>query len=220
MCDYIIIDMDKFMIKILFEDSNLIVCEKEAGLISEFSPTSPISLPSLLCTQQGLKELFVLHRLDKEVSGLIVYAKNAETAAGISRQISEGDFEKEYLAIVSGELCNPTGTLCDLLYHDKQKNKTYVVKKKRAGVKEAILEYNVIDYDAANDVSKLKIKLLTGRTHQIRIQFASRGHSIIGDRKYGSSINVKPIRLHSHTLSFFDNSTGEKISFDSLPAWF
>ncbi len=208
------------MIKILFENSNFVVCEKEAGLISEFSPSSPISLPSLLCTQLSLNELFTVHRLDKEVSGLIVYAKNAEAAADISRQISEGKFEKEYLAIVSGKLDTPTDKLCDLLYHDKQRNKTYVVKKKRAGVKEAILKYSLLDYDGVNDTSKLKIKLLTGRTHQIRVQLASRGHSIIGDRKYGSPINMKPIRLHSHSLSFFDTEKDEKISFKSIPSWF
>lgn len=208
------------MIKVVFENSNFIVCEKEAGLISEFSPTSPISLPSLLCKQLSLGELFTVHRLDKEVSGLIVYAKNAQTAAAISRQISEGLFQKEYLAIVSGKLSSNSGKLCDLLYHDKQKNKTYVVKKKRAGIKEAVLEYSVVDYDAVSDTSKLKIKLLTGRTHQIRVQFASRGHSILGDRKYGSPLNVKPIRLHSHSISFFDSDNKENVSFTSLPSWF
>ncbi len=207
------------MIKVIFENSNFIVCEKEAGLVSEYSPASPISLPSLLCKQLYLNELFTVHRLDKEVSGLIVYAKNAEAAAEISRQITGGKFEKEYLAIVSGKLDANADKLCDLLYHDKQKNKTYVVKKKRAGVKEALLEYSCIDYDAVNDISKIKVKLLTGRTHQIRVQFASRGHSIIGDRKYGSPFNVKPIRLHSHYISFFDVETNEKISFNSIPNW-
>ena len=207
------------MIKILFENSNFVVCEKDAGLISEYSATSTISLPSLLCKQMSLNELFTVHRLDKEVSGLIVYAKNTKAAAEISRQINDGIFEKEYIALVSGRLDSANGKLCDLLYHDKQRNKTYVVKKKRAGVKEALLEYSVVDYDAVNDTSKLKIKLLTGRTHQIRIQFASRNHPIVGDRKYGTSINLKPIRLHSHSLSFIDNEKNEKLSFTSFPDW-
>ena len=214
-----IFSLDAFMIKIIFENSNFVICEKDTGLLSEFSASSPISLPLLLCKQLSLNELYTVHRLDKDVSGLIVYAKNSTAAAEISRQINDADFNKEYIAIVSGKLDNSEGTLRDLLYHDKQKNKTYVVKKKRAGVKEAVLEYSVIDYDSVNDVSKLKIKLLTGRTHQIRVQFASRGHSILGDRKYGSAINIKPMRLHSHLISFFNASTSERITFTSTPSW-
>ena len=122
--------------------------------------------------------------------------------------------------MVPGKLPEDQARLCDLLFHDRNKNKTYVVKKKRAGVKEAILEYELISYDAAQDLSTLRIRLLTGRTHQIRVQLASRGFPICGDRKYGSSMNVKPIRLHSHLLTFADISKNEKIlTFVSECCW-
>ena len=207
------------MINILYEDSDIVVCEKESGLLSEYSENSPISLPKLLASQLNVKELFTVHRLDKDVGGVIVYAKNTQSASKLSSQMTDGSFKKQYVAVASGRLEEESGTLCDLLFHDIKKNKTYTAKKKRAGVKEAILNYNELLYDEENDLSVLNISLVTGRTHQIRVQLASRKCPILGDRKYGSSLNLKPIRLYSYSLSFSHPKSNEIVSVSSTPSW-
>ncbi len=208
------------MINILYDSKEFVVCEKPSGLVSEYSENASSSLPAILGEQLGVEKLYTVHRLDKEVSGAIVYAKTQEAASELSRQIANGSFKKEYIAVVSGRLPDDEARLCDLLFHDRQKNKTFVVKKKRAGVKEAILEYKLLSYDESEDLSTLKIRLFTGRTHQIRVQLASRGFPICGDRKYGSQKHVKPIRLHSHSLSFNDyTKQSETLSFLSDPIW-
>ena len=206
------------MINILFDCKDFVVCEKQPGLLSEYCEKSSMSLPAILEEQLSGQKLFTVHRLDREVGGVMVYAKTQGFAALLSSQIASGSFNKEYIAIVSGVLPEESGELRDLLFHDRNKNKTYVVNKKRAGVKEAALIYKLESYDEKSDQSTLKIKLLTGRTHQIRVQFASRSHPICGDRKYGSSINLKPIRLHSCLLSFKDKN-GNELCFSSRPEW-
>ena len=208
------------MINILYDSKDLVVCEKPSGLVSEYSNNASSSLPAVLAEQLGVKMLYTVHRLDKEVSGAMVYAKTQKAASALTKQITDGTFKKEYIAVVPGKLPQDKARLCDLLFHDKQKNKTYVVKKKRAGVKEAILEYTLISYSADENLSTLRVRLLTGRTHQIRVQFASRGFPICGDRKYGSDIHTKPIRLHSRSLSFIDPQNGrEALVFLSDPVW-
>ena len=208
------------MINILYDSKELVVCEKLAGLVSEYSEKASSSLPAMLAEQLGIEKLYTVHRLDREVSGAMVYAKTQKAASELTKQITNGTFKKEYIAVVPGKLQYDEGRLYDLLFHDRQKNKTYVVKKKRSGVKEAVLEYKLLSYDESQDLSTLKINLLTGRTHQIRVQLASRGFPICGDRKYGSSIQVKPIRLHSHLLSFADVSKNNEIlTFCSEVTW-
>lgn len=207
------------MIKILYEDSDIVICEKESGLLSEYSETSPISLPKILASELNVKELFTVHRLDKDVSGAIVYAKTAQSASKLSSQLSKDSFKKQYVAVTSGRLPEKSGTLCDLLFHDVKKNKTYTTKKKRPGVKEAILNYDELVYDKDRDVSVFNISLVTGRTHQIRVQLASRQCPILGDRKYGSKANLKPIRLHSYSLSFIHPTSNKTISVSSTPDW-
>ena len=206
------------MINVLYDCKDFVVCEKPSGFISERAEGSNNSLPIILEGQLNEKELFTVHRLDKEVSGVMVYAKTSKYASHLSSQINNGDFKKEYIAKVFGRLPEDEARLCDLLFHDRQRNKTYVVNRKRAGVKEAILEYKLLSYDNSDDISTLKIYLFTGRTHQIRVQLASRGCPICGDRKYGSSITLNPIRLHSHYLSFKDTK-GKTLSFSSDPEW-
>ena len=206
------------MINVLYNCKSFVICEKPSGYISEHSENSNNSLPAELETQLGVQKLYTVHRLDKEVGGVMVYAKTSEYAAHLSKQITEGTFKKRYVARVFGRLPEDQARLCDLLFHDRQKNKTYVVKRKRAGVKEAILEYKLLSFDEANNTSTLEIELFTGRTHQIRVQLASRGYPICGDRKYGSQISLNPIQLHSHELCFKD--TDKKIlSFTSNPNW-
>ncbi len=207
------------MIKIISDNKNYVVCEKPSGLISEFSENKNISFPAILSEQLGNAELFTVHRLDKEVSGIMVYAKNKHAAAAFSQQIQNGSFEKEYVTIVNGRTSPDKAELVDLLFHDKTKNKTYVVKKKRNGVKEARLKYSLVTYDPSSDSSILRVKLFTGRTHQIRVQLSFIGHSIHGDRKYGSEVAAKPIRLHSFLLSFYDPDTKHKETFTSVPEW-
>ena len=208
-------------IKILCDNENFIVCIKEAGLVSEDNSgkNSEISLPAILSSQLGDTQLFAVHRLDKEVSGVMVYAKNKESAANISRQITEGKLEKEYLTLVSGKTEADTAELRHLLFHDRMKNKTYVVDRKRNGVKEALLRYTLISYNETNDTSILRVRLYTGRTHQIRVQLSHIGHPVCGDKKYGSRYVAKNVMLHSFYLAFYDPETSERLCFTCLPQW-
>lgn len=207
------------MIEVLHNDKNLIVCIKPSGTLSEFNVNSPISLPAILMKENNISEIFCVHRLDKEVSGVMIYAKNAKAAAELSKQINEGIFKKEYLASVHGKVSKETDSFVDLLYHDKSKNKTYVVNRERRGVKRAELNYNLVKYIESDDVSVVNIELLTGRTHQIRVQFASRGLPICGDRKYGADDDIKPMRLHSRKITFVSLTNGSLLSFTSVPEW-
>ena len=198
-------------IKIICDNERFVVCIKPQNVTSEDGKT--VGMPSLL--QDGNIKPFVVHRLDKEVSGVMVFAKTSDAAARLSRQITDNSFEKEYLAIVQGD-CGEEGVFEDFLYHDRQKNKTYVVKRERKGVKSAKLQFWRLATAKTEDgvVSLVKVKLYTGRTHQIRVQFASRKMPLLGDRKYGSQINC-PIALFSHRVSFFDK--GSLVSFEETP---
>lgn len=202
-------------IKILYEDNELVVCVKQAGLVSEAGAKN--SLPDMLASQlseQGrTTQLFAVHRLDREAGGVMVYAKTAACAAHLSRQMTEGGFNKRYMAVLCGVPEAREGTLEDLLYHDRQKNKTYVVKRQRRGVKSARLSYSVLDEMTGR--SLVDVKLYTGRTHQIRVQFASRRLPLLGDAKYGGDKQAT-VALWSYRLSFLHPS-GEAVSFVDLP---
>ena len=190
-------------VKILYEDTALVLCKKPAGLISEEG-----GLPGLLREEIRSAELYCVHRLDKAAAGLMVYAKTRQAAAALSEQIAAGGLRKEYLAVVQGSV-ESEGHLCDLLYHDTAKNKTYVVKRMRRGVREAELSYETLA--AADSLSLLRIRLLTGRSHQIRVQFASRKHPLVGDKKYGSSYRDCPLALWSERLCFCHPVTGKAV---------
>lgn len=202
------------MIEIIYEDNSIIVCIKPAGTLSERSE-SAMSLPRTIERERALPELFTVHRLDREVSGVMVYAKERESAASLSAQISDRRFEKEYLAITDGIPEKDSDTLCDLLFKDSKRNKSYVVDRMRRGVKEASLEY--LTLKKKDGRAKLLIKLHTGRTHQIRVQLGSRGCSISGDRKYGSKTQSCAISLCSHKISFTHPKTKEHMSFTYTP---
>ncbi len=201
------------MIEILYEDKSIVVCVKPAGTLSEIGGGKN-SLPEILSAQIH-SPLFTVHRLDREVSGVMVYAKNSSAAARLCADMSERRFGKEYLAVIEGAMPNSSDTLTDLLFRDSKKNKTYTVSRKRQGVKEASLEYTVLA--EAEDTSLLKIILHTGRTHQIRVQFASRKHPIVGDRKYGSKTQNHAISLCSHKLSFNHPLSNKPLSFTYTP---
>ena len=199
-------------IEILYEDKYLVLCIKPAGVISEDG-----GMPELLSEKLKAKCIFCVHRLDKDVGGVMVYAKDGKTAALLSEAISAHKAKKEYLLICQGEPQEHAGTFFDLLYHDKQKNKTYVVKKERKGVKDAELDYEVIAKNTENGVSLVKATLKTGRSHQIRVQFASRKMPLAGDGKYGSEIKQPKIALWSYRYSFTHPVTGEEICAEKTP---
>ena len=198
------------MIEILYEDKELVACVKPVGFSSE------TDLPNALKEQLN-SETYTLHRLDTPVGGVMVYAKSKEAAAKMSRKISQNeDFKKSYLAVCEGEFLEKEGIMQDLLFKDSKKNKSFVVKRERKGVKKAVLRYNILktgEYDGKM-CSLALVTLETGRSHQIRVQFASRKHPLLGDGKYGSSINC-PIALFSHKIEtenkiFVKNPTDEK----------
>ena len=202
--------------KILHEDNSIIVCVKPAGINSQNADGGKdmISLLNAHFEQNGDKsKAYPVHRLDRETSGVMVYAKNSKSAAALSKQIEQNTVKKHYYAVVQGSPDEKSGVLKDLLFRDKQKNKTYVVKRERKGVRDASLEYEVIG--EAEGKTLLDILLHTGRTHQIRVQFASRKMPLYGDGKYGGG-NGKLV-LFAHTLEFSHPVSGEKLVFSAKP---
>ena len=197
-------------IPIIYQDKDLIICTKPVGVQSESS-----GMPSLLSEQLNGNDVFCVHRLDMAVGGLMVYALNSRAAASLSAQISGREFIKQYYAVVQGQPTENEAILCDLLYWDREKKKSYVVKRKRAGVKEASLRYRTVSVQ--QDLSLLDITLHTGRTHQIRVQFASRAMPLVGDVKYGSRYKSCPIALWSRALSFIHPADGRAMHFEALP---
>ena len=201
--------MNSDELNILFEDNDIIVCEKPSGLLSEGAG----SLTEILGDRA--EQIFCVHRLDRETSGVMVYAKTSAAAAALSEQIRDSVFEKEYIALIEGSPEQDTGVLEDMLFYDRTKNKSFVVKggKTRKGVKRASLEYSVISKNA--DASLVRIKLHTGRTHQIRVQFASRGMPIVADRRYGAKPSEqKSFSLRACSISFYHPRTNEKMKFE------
>ena len=194
---------------IVFEASQILVCRKPAGVVSEDG-----GLPELLKEQRGLPELYCVHRLDRETSGLMVYAKTGRAAAALSAAIAAREMRKEYLAVVPGE-APAAGEWRDLLYRDRQKNKSYVVKRTRRGVREAVLRFETLARQGG--FCLVRIELETGRSHQIRVQFASRGFPLVGDGKYGSRDREAPLALFAAALSFPHPVTGERLRFTAEP---
>ena len=162
-------------------------------------------------------EVYPVHRLDTTTTGLMVFALNKTSAARLSDLVAKGELAKEYYAIVHGKL-QPQGELNDLLYHDRIRNKSFVVKTERKGAKRAQLLYETLNTMCADgkELSLVKIKLITGRTHQIRVQFANIGAFLYGDGKYGAKDNGR-IHLHSASLSFTHPIKKERMSFSSVP---
>lgn len=192
--------------EILYFDRQIIVCIKPVGMDSESQ------LPEALKGQFG-GEIFTVHRLDLNVGGVMVYARTKQSAAALSKTIQEGNMVKEYVAMVHGTP-DESGDWEDLLWKDSKKNKVFVVKRIRGGVKKARLEYQRL---TQGDTSLVHIRLHTGRSHQIRVQFSSRGYPLVGDHKYGSKdIKTEPM-LYSCKITF--PYKGKEISFESTPEW-
>ena len=184
------------MIEILEQTPGLVLCVKPVGVRAQGEAEA--DLPALLKRQLGC-EIYPVHRLDQAVGGVMVFAKTAPAAAKLSQAIAGGTLQKEYLAVLERSPERAEGELSDLLFHDRTKNKTYVVSRQRKGVKEAKLAYRVLDVQ--NGLCLVRIRLYTGRTHQIRVQFASRGMPLVGDGKYGSRKNAAAPALWSYALT-------------------
>ena len=192
--------------EILFENRDFAVCVKPVGLDSEQE------VPEALREALG-GEFFPLHRLDKNVGGVMIYARNKKTAANLSAAIARGEMVKEYVALVHGT--PPVeGDWEDLLFKDRRKNKVFVVKRPRVGVKAARLTYRLVK---AGEQSLVHIRLYTGRSHQIRVQFSSRGFPLVGDHKYGSRDERKEPMLFSRRISF--PYRGQDHVFEAEPKW-
>lgn len=200
--------------EILFMDDDIIVCVKPARVLSTDEPGG---LPDLLRQELGNRnaDIRTVHRLDRVVSGVMVLARNAGAASELSRQIREDEFEKEYLAVVHGCPEEDQGSMTDLLYRDKARRMTMVAQGPGKGVQEAALDFSV--RNRTQDMSRVKIHLRTGRTHQIRVQFASRGMPLVGERKYCTLEDPCEIALWSHRIGFTHPGTGKWVVFTKEP---
>lgn len=195
---------------ILFSDPYLVVAEKSAGVLSQGDEKNENNMPSLLAKEIS-GPIFPVHRLDRETGGVMVFARTKAAAAALSSAIAQRDFEKQYWAVI-GMPVEKTGEMHDLLFFDRSKGKVFPVKKMRKGVKDAHLRYEV--EKEAEGLSLVRIFPLTGRTHQIRVQFATRGAPLYGDRKYGGK--GEGLALFCASLSFPHPKSGKTLSF-SLP---
>ena len=195
--------------ELIYQDKDILVCVKPARVLSTDEPGG---VPELARQALGDEKADVrtVHRLDRVVSGLMVLARNAKAASELSRQIRDGEFRKEYLAVVHG-VPEETGTLTDLLVRDKARKMTMVAQEPGKGVQEAILHYQRLGTNEA--LSRVRIQLVTGRTHQIRVQFSSRGMPLVGERKYAILEDDCEIALWSYRLGFTHPISGEQMEF-------
>lgn len=199
---------------LLYVDEAVVVCIKPARVLSTDEPGG---LPELVRLALGDPEADIrtVHRLDRVVSGVMVLARSASAASEISRQVREDEFQKEYLAVIHGTPETSAGTLTDLLYRDKARRMTMVASELGRGVQEAVLDYQIVG--KCENLSKVAIRLLTGRTHQIRVQFASRGLPLVGERKYSTLNDPCEIALWSHKIGFVHPLTGKRMEFSKEP---
>ena len=195
--------------ELIYQDKDILVCVKPARVLSTDEPGG---VPELVRKALGDEKADVrtVHRLDRVVSGLMVLARNAKAASELSRQIRDGEFQKEYQAVVHGTP-EENGTMKDLLARDKARKMTMVVSEPGKGVQEAILHYQRLS--AAEELSRVRIQLETGRTHQIRVQFSSRGMPLVGERKYAVLEDECEIALWSYRLAFTHPATGKPMEF-------
>lgn len=211
-------------LKVLFEDNHIIVVEKSPNIPSQSDKTGDMDMLTMVkeyiknkYNKPGNVYLGLVHRLDRPVGGVMIFAKTSKAASRLSNQVREKIFKKEYLAVVDGYITNNKGTLIDYLYKDERNNISKVVKKDKKNAKEAELDYEVLVYNKIKDLSLLKIDLHTGRHHQIRVQLANFGHSIFGDQKYGKRGKGKQIALWAYKLTIEHPVTKEIMEFEDFP---
>ncbi len=211
------------MIEILYEDKDLIVCVKPIGVLSQPGMEEGEDMITLLTKhlEENKEKPYIglVHRLDRNVGGVMVFSKKQAVTSKLSQAIQERNFTKEYMAVVHNKPEEATGIYKDLLFKDSSKNKSFVVKRVRKGVKEASLEYTVLDsiHGEKSELTLVRIKLHTGRTHQIRVQFSSRKMPLLGDGKYGSKDNRCEIALWSYRLAFRHPMLNKEIDFKKMP---
>lgn len=212
------------MLKIIYEDNHIIVVEKPVNVPSQSDKTGDKDLLTMIKEylkekyhKQGEAYLGLVHRLDRPVGGVMVYAKTSKAAARLSEQIRQKQFTKKYLVIVDGKMEQKQGILEDYLWKNERTNTSKVVKEGTKNAKYTKLKYEVLKYVPETNLSVLKITLETGRHHQIRVQLSHAGHSIYGDQKYGSRGKGKQIALWAYELSFIHPITKEKLNFTDMP---
>ncbi len=200
--------------ELIYVDQDILVCVKPARVLSTDEPGG---VPELARQALGdpKADVRTVHRLDRVVAGLMVLARNAASASELSRQIRDGEFRKEYLAVVHGKPEQTRGTLRDLLMRDKARKMTVAVPAPGKGVQEAVLDYWLLN--EAQSMSRVRIELRTGRTHQIRVQFSSRGMPLVGERKYGTLNDDCEIALWSYRLAFRHPVSGKAMDFTLEP---
>lgn len=207
---------------IIHKENHFVICTKSPGISSQVSNDGKESMLDVIAKELGVTpaDIHPLHRLDNPVGGTMVYATTKEGARELGKLVSENHMQKRYLAVICGEPEDKEGVFKDLLFKDSSKNKSYVVKRMRKGVKEASLEYKTIatnEYEG-NTFSLVEILLHTGRTHQIRVQFASRKMPLVGDRRYGSGKDGMPLGLWSYSLDFANPfNHGKEEHYEIMP---
>ena len=211
-------------LNVIYEDNHIIVVEKPVNIPSQGDKTGDADLLTII--KEYLKEKYnkpgnvylgLVHRLDRPVGGVMVFAKTSKAAARLSNQIRENKFKKTYLAIVNGKMEKEESTIEDFLLKNEKNNMSKVVKEKTKNSKLAVLDYKVLKYDEQLNLSVLKINLHTGRHHQIRVQLSSRNHSIYGDQKYGGRGHGKQIALWAYSLTVNHPVTNEPMTFKIIP---
>lgn len=210
--------------KVIYEDNHIIVVEKPVNIPSQGDKTGDVDMLTLI--KEYLKEKYnkpgnvylgLVHRLDRPVGGVMVFAKTSKAASRLSEEVRNKTFQKSYLVIVNGKMEQSCAQLEDYLWKDEKTNTSYVVRANKPNAKQAILDYEVLKYDESSNLSVLKVNLHTGRHHQIRVQLASRKHSIYGDAKYSKYNNGKQICLWAYKLTIVHPITKKEMTFTDLP---
>lgn len=212
--------------KVIYEDNHIIVVIKEPNIPSQSDKTGDIDMLTLVknyvkekYNKPGEAYIGLVHRLDRPVGGLMIFARTSKAASRLSEQVRNKSFKKKYLAVVDGEFNNKNGTLTDYLYKDERNNISKVVTEAKKNSKLAKLDYEVLNFDDKRNLSLIKIDLHTGRHHQIRVQMAHAGHSLFGDQKYGKRGKGKQIRLWAYEIEFEHPTTKEQLKFTDYPDW-
>lgn len=215
---------EEITLKIIYEDNHIIVAQKPVNIPSQGDKTGDIDMLTII--KQYIKEKYnkpgnvylgLIHRLDRPVGGVMVFAKTSKAAARLSEQVREKIFKKKYLVIANGKFNKNNGTLEDYMLKNEKTNMSKIVKEGTNNAKYAQLDYEVLKYDPELNLSVLKINLHTGRHHQIRVQLSSREHSIYGDQKYGGRGHGKQICLWAYELTIQHPITKEQMTFTSIP---
>ena len=210
--------------KVIFEDNHIIVVEKSPNIPSQADKTEDMDM--LTIVKKYIKEKYnkpgnvylgLVHRLDRPVGGIMIFAKTSKAASRLSNQVREKIFKKKYLAVVDGKFEKEKGTLENYLYKDERNNISKVVNKDKKNAKFAKLDYKVLKYNEIKNLSLVEVDLHTGRHHQIRVQLANAGHSIFGDQKYGTRGKNKQIALWAYELSIIHPITKQEMTFKDLP---